>query len=470
MSTIYSPITGAELAVVDEFDGAAVAATYDSASAAQPSWSAVPAAERGRVLQRVAARLHEAADEFAAIETRNTGKHLRDTTREAHRAADCFGYYAGWADKALGTTIPVGGPFHTYTTREPYGIALGIIPWNVPYFFAAKKIAPALAFGNVSILKPAEETPLTALRLAEVLVECGVPPGVAQIVTGGRGTGEALTGEGRADVIVFTGHHETGKAIAATAARSLTPVALELGGKSPQLVFADADLDAALDGVVLGVFASAGQMCIAGSRLFVERSIYDTFVERLVARVRALRVGDPRRDDVDVGPQVTAAQRDKTLAMIDRGVSEGAIRLAEAPLPTAGELRDGYFAPPTVFGEVEPSMTIMREEIFGPVLAVSTFDDEDDAVADAHSTDFGLAAGIWTRDVARAHRVASALGVGTVWINTYRVLSDMVPFGGVGLSGYGREGGDEAVGLYTRVKSVWTSTSPGLPPGYTMGT
>jgi aldehyde dehydrogenase (NAD+) len=466
MTTIRTPITGEVIADVPDASSADVDAAFMAASQALPAWSSTPASERGRILYRVAERMRAQCDDIAETETLNTGKHLHDTRREAIRAAECFEYYAGWADKATGTTIPVPGPFHTYTERVPHGIAVGIIPWNVPYFFAAKKIAPALAFGNVSILKPAAETPLTALELAVIAGQCGVPNGVVQVVTGGASTGGALVDGGRADLIVFTGHHSTGRTIARAAADHLVPIALELGGKSPQLVFDDADLDAALEGVLLGVFGAAGQMCIAGSRLYVQSGVYDDFVGRLAARVARLRVGDPRRADVNVGPQVTAAQRDKTVSMIESGVTEGARRIASASLPTDPLLAGGYFVAPTVFAEVDPAMTIMNEEIFGPVLAVGSFDSEADAIAKASETEFGLAAGIWTADVGRAHRVAAALDVGTVWINTYRVLSDLVPFGGVGLSGYGREGGTSAVELYTRAKSVWTSTSLGPPAGF----
>jgi acyl-CoA reductase-like NAD-dependent aldehyde dehydrogenase len=466
MTTIHCPINGVEIGDVPSADSAAVDEAFSSAAEALPGWRSTPPSQRCRVLRAVAEMMRSRIHEIAETETLNTGKSLHDTRREAIRAAECFEYFAGWADKATGTTIPVTGAFHTYTTRQPYGTAVGIIPWNVPYFFAAKKIAPAIAFGNVSIVKPAAETPLTALALADIVSEAGMPDGVVQVLTGGADTGRALVEGGRADLIVFTGHHATGKAVARAAAEHLVPVALELGGKSPQLVFDDADLDAALDGVMLGIFGAAGQMCIAGSRLFVHSHVYDDFVNRLASRVERLRVGDPRRDDVNVGPQVTAGQRDKSIAMIERGLSEGARRLAAASLPTDPELAGGYYVAPTVFADVGPEMTIMREEIFGPVLAVGSFADEADAVAKAHETDFGLAAGIWTRDVGRAHRVADALNVGTVWINTYRVLSDLVPFGGVGLSGYGREGGADAVELYTRTKSVWTSTEPGVPRGF----
>jgi acyl-CoA reductase-like NAD-dependent aldehyde dehydrogenase len=466
MSVVLCPIDGSVISEVDAMQEAQVSAAYDAAVAVMDDWRRTSAQERGRVLLRASAILHERAEEFGKIETLNTGKPLRDTSREAGRAAYAFEYYGGWADKVTGDTIPVPGQFHTYTRREPHGVAVGIIPWNVPYVFAAKKIAPALAFGNVSLLKPAEETPLTALMLRDVLAETGVPEGVVQVVTGGSLTGSALVNDPRADLIVFTGSDVTGKAIARAAASNLTPVALELGGKSPQVVFDDADLDTALSAVMLGIFGATGQMCIAGSRLLLHEDVYDTFMARLVERVQALRVGDPRVEGVQIGPQITSGQRDKTLMMIEGAIGEGARVAAAASLPTEPELEGGFFAPPTVFTEVSPSMTVMREEVFGPVLAVTRFRTEAEALDIAHQTDFGLAAGVWTSDMARAHRMAAELNVGTVWLNTYRVLSDQVPFGGVGLSGYGREGGNDAVGLYTRTKSVWTSLEPALPPGY----
>lgn len=466
MAAIFDPVTGEVIAETPDADATRVDAVLDVAVAAGDDWAQVPATERGRALFQVAHLLRDNLEELAELESRNTGRALHNTRGEASRAAAAFEYYAGFADKVFGTTIPVSGPYHTYTLREPRGLAVAIIPWNAPYVFAALKVAPALAFGNSLVLKPAQETPLTALRLAELVEQAGIPAGVFQVVTGGAEVGAALTDDPRPDVIAFTGHHETGKRVAETAARHLTPVSLELGGKSPQLIFEDADLDAALEAVLLGIFGQTGQMCIAGSRIFVQRSVYDRFAKRLTERVEGLRVGDPSALETQVGPQTTAQQRDKTHAMIAAGVAAGATIAAQAPLPQDERTSGGYFSAPTVFTDLTPDMPIMAEEIFGPVACLAPFEDEDDALRLAHETPFGLAAGVWTSDLGRGHRLAGSLRVGTVWLNTYRVLSVGVPFGGVGASGYGREGGEAAIDLYTQVKSVWTALEPGMPPGY----
>ncbi|MFI7078562.1 aldehyde dehydrogenase family protein [Micromonospora sp. NPDC049903] len=468
MAEVVSPIDARVLARVAPAAPEEVHAAVRAARAAQPAWARRTGSERGRILHAVADLIEAAVEELAEIETRNTGKILSDTRREVRRAAGSFRYYAGWAEQVRGETIPVGVEYHTYTVPEPHGVVAGVIPWNVPFFFAAKKIAPALAFGNACLLKPAEETPLTALRLAGLLAEAGVPEELVAVLPGGRETGAALVSHPDVDLIVFTGHHDTGKAIARAAAEHLTPVALELGGKSPQVVFGDADLDRAVDAVVLGVFASCGQMCIAGSRLVVHESVYDEVLDRVAERVRGLRVGDPFDDDTDLGPQITSAQRDKTAQFIAETRSAGRL-VAQAALPDDERLRDGFYVPPTVFDRLDAQARLLREEVFGPVLAVSSFRDDAEALRLADDTDFGLAAGVWTADIARAHRFAGQVRAGTVWINTYRVLSDLVPFGGVGLSGYGRENGTEAARLYLRPKSVWTSLTAGTPQGYGLG-
>lgn len=466
MSSIYSPITGEVVAEIADATLADVDNALERATASFEKWRKVTPSARGRILIKVGQLIRENADEISALETLNTGKRLADTKREAIRAAECFEYYGGYADKVVGTVVPVPGDFHAYTEREPYGVVVGIIPWNVPFFFAAKKIAPAIAFGNVSVLKPALETPLTALKLQEILLQAGIEEGVVQVLTGGSEIGKKLVSDHRTKLVVFTGSDKSGAAVGSAAAAHFAPAALELGGKSAQLVFADADLNAALDGVVEGITGSCGQMCIAGSRLYVEEKISADFIAGIKKRFDALVVGDPREKQTQVGPQVTALQAAKTLEYIEIAKQDGGKVLSSTQLNLASQISKGFFVPPTAFTDLPNSSLSVQEEIFGPVLSISRFKNEEDALLKAHDTHFGLAAGVWTSDTSRAHRMAAELRVGNIWVNTYRILSDLMPFGGVGSSGYGREGGTDAPNLYTWTKSVWISKTPGLPSGY----
>ena len=454
---IFSPVDGRVISQVPETTAEEVADAVSAALRGFERWSARSPMERGRALRRVGEAMLQHEDELADLEARNLGAPLPASLAMVRRAAQSFFYFGELADKVSGEVVPVEGDYLAYSKREPHGVVAAVVPWNAPIIFATKKIAPALAFGNACLLKPAPETPLSALLLERLMVESGLPDGVVRVLPGGRGTGEALTGDPRVSLIVFTGHDGTGKAIAAAAAANLVPTALELGGKSAQLVFADAPANRLVEGLASGVFANAGQACIAGSRILVERGVEARLHRRLAERTRAIRVGNPLAPATEVGPQTTRTQQQKTERMIRDAVAGGASVLAQAELPAAAELGDGYYVAPTLLAGVTPDMEIVREEVFGPVAVLASFETEAEAIALANDTEYGLAAGVWSTDVARAHRVADRLRAGTVWVNTYGVISDRMPFGGIGRSGYGREGGRAAVELYTRVKSVWTS-------------
>lgn len=462
---IFSPIDGSVLAQVAETSPEAVRAAIGAAELAYQEWSQRSPIDRGRVLRRIGEGMLAREAELAEIEARNLGAPYGASLAMVRRAAGSFIYFSELADKVTGEVIPVDGEFLTYSVREPHGVVAAIVPWNAPIIFATKKLAPALAFGNACLLKPSPETPLSALLLEELMVDAGLPDGLARILPGGRATGEALTADPRIGLIVFTGHDGTGKSIAATAARNLVPTALELGGKSAQLVFADAPAHRVVEGLVSGVFGNTGQACIAGSRILVQREFSDELCQRLAERTRSVVTGDPLTPGTELGPQTTAAQMEKTNRMVQAAVDAGATVLAQGELPQSSELAAGYYVRPTLLTDVSPDMDIMREEVFGPVAAVTTFADEAEAIAIANDTEYGLAAGIWSNNAARVHRVAAALRAGTVWVNTYGVISDRVPFGGFGRSGYGREGGHAAVELYTRHKSVWTSLHEDEPTG-----
>jgi len=451
------PSTEEVLTSVAEGDKADVDKAVAAARRAFESgpWPKMSARERGRLLLRVADLIMKNKDELARLETLDNGKPIGETSAvDIPQAAEVFAYYGGWADKVYGQTIPVSDSFFTYTLREPHGVCGQIIPWNFPLLMASWKLAPALACGNTSVLKPAEQTPLSALRLAELMLEADLPPGVVNVITGfGPTAGAAIAEHRDVDKVAFTGSTEVGRIIQRAAAGNLKSVSLELGGKSPNIVFADADLGEAVKGAMTGIFFNQGEVCCAGSRLFVEESVHDEFVSRLAEHARSIKVGDPLDPTTQMGAQVSEEQFTKILGYIEAGKSGG------ATLVTGGKRAHdkGYFLQPTIFSGVKPDMKIACEEIFGPVVSTLTFRDVDEVVAAGNATNYGLAAAVWTRDLSKAHRVARALRAGTVWVNTYNTFDAGVPFGGYKESGVGRELGSQALDLYTQTKAVWVA-------------
>ncbi len=447
-----NPGTGEMLAEVAEAGAEDVAAAVAAARAALPGWRGMPADSRATLLWRIADAIDARAEELMQLEVLDNGKPIREASIDINDAAYTFRYFAGWATKIEGETIPVRGNVLNYTVREPVGVVGGIIPWNFPLLMAAWKVAPALACGNTMVLKPAEQTPLTALELAVMAKEAGLPDGVLNVLTGhGETAGAALVRHPGVDKIAFTGSTAVGRTIMREAADTLKHVSLELGGKSPNIVFADADLDAAVRGAFNGIFYNAGQCCTAGSRLLVEASVHDALMEKLLERVERLVPGEPLDPKRRFGPVISAQQMDRVLGYIEQGRSEGEL-IAGGGRAGGGP---GYWVQPTVFDRVSSDAVIAREEIFGPVLAALTFEDEEEAVELANHTLYGLAAAVWTNDVKRAHRVASRIEAGTVWVNTYHPLDAASPFGGYKQSGHGRELGRYALDLYTQVKSIW---------------
>jgi aldehyde dehydrogenase (NAD+) len=449
-----NPSTGEEICQVAEADAADVDKAVKAARAAfEGPWRKMRASERGRLLYRLADLIEANADELARLETLDNGKPLSIAKAvDVAKTVACYRYFAGWADKVQGKTIPIDGDFFCYTRHEPIGVVGQIIPWNYPMLMQSWKLAPALATGNTVVMKPAEQTPLSALRIGELLLEAGYPEGVVNILPGfGPTAGAALARHMDVDKIAFTGSTEVGRLIMTAAAQSnLKRVTLELGGKSPNIIFEDTDLDAAVEGAHMGIFVNQGQSCCAGSRVFVEEKIYQQFVEKSVARAAKRRVGDPLDPTTDQGPQVDQSQFDRIMGYIESGRSQG------ATLACGGERvgNRGYFIRPAVFADVHDDMKIAREEIFGPVMSVIAFKDMDEVIARANKTDYGLAAGVWTNDIKKAHAVANGVRAGTVWVNCYHVLDTRAPFGGFKQSGMGRELGEYALHEYTEVKTV----------------
>ena len=454
---VVNPATEEVIATVASAEQADVDAAVAAARAALDGpWGRLSARERGRLVWKIGEKLMEKADEIARLETLHNGKPIFESRQiEIPAAAECFQYYAGWADKIHGETVPVRGNYLTYTLREPVGVIAAIVPWNFPLLLTSWKVAPALACGNTVIIKPASQTPLTALALAEIAREAGIPPGVINIVTGpGSKVGQMIVEHPGIDKIAFTGDTSTGKQVMRGSAETLKHITLELGGKSPNIVFPDADIEAAVRGATTGIFYGKGEVCAAGSRLLVDTSIKDEFIEKVAARARKMTPGDPMDPKTRLGAISSKKQLDTDLRYIETAKKEGATLVAGGSRADIGTGK-GYFLQPTVFAGVTPEMTIAREEIFGPVLAAIEFADVDEAIARANNTSYGLAAAVWTKDIKKAHYVARKLQAGTVWINTYNVYDTAAPFGGYKQSGFGREMSVHALQHYTQVKSVW---------------
>jgi len=456
-----NPANAAVLAEVALANAADVDAAVAAAQAAFPAWAGMIAGERGALLFKLADLIDQHADVLAELETLDNGKPIRVARRgDLPYVTKHLRYQAGWADKIEGSTVPVTFPNQfVYTRREPLGVVGAIIPWNFPLLMAIWKLGPALAAGNTLILKPAEQTPLTALYLAELAREAGFPPGVLNVLTGpGLPTGAAMAEHAHIAKLAFTGSTSVGARIMEAAAKSnLKRVSLELGGKSPNVIFADSDIPAAIRGAQWAVFSTAGQECVAGTRLFVERGVYDQVLEGLTANVGKMVVDHGFAEKVHVGPVISAEQLERVSGYIEEGKKAGAeVHIGGERVGDA--LKDGYFLKPTVFSYSDDSLRLVQEEIFGPVAAVTAFDDEDELIARSNATQYGLAAGVWTRDIGKAHRYAHAVQAGTVWINGYGMIDPAAPFGGYKMSGFGREMGKEAIDLYTQVKTVWVNT------------
>jgi aldehyde dehydrogenase (NAD+) len=449
-----NPATEEVIAKVAEGDAADIDLAVKAARKAFDigPWRKMDARDRGRLMYKLADLIESHIDELAELETLDNGKPIAESRNaDLPLVIDCLRYYAGWADKIHGQTIPIRGHFHCYTRREPVGVVGQIIPWNFPMLMVAWKWGPALAAGCTVVMKPAEQTPLSCLRMGELALEAGFPAGVINIVPGlGETAGDALVKHPGVDKIAFTGSTEVGRIIMRNAAGTFKRVTLELGGKSPNIVFADADLDAAVNGAMLGLFLNQGQCCCAGSRLLVEDKIYNAMVERLAAAGEKRKLGDPFDTSTEQGPQVDKIQFDKVLGYIEAGKQEG------ARCVTGGERfgSKGYFIKPTIFADVKDNMKIATEEIFGPVMQVLKFKEIEEVVERANTTDYGLAAAIWSRDIKKAHTIAERLRAGTVWINCYDVFDAAAPFGGFKSSGIGRELGEKAIDNYTELKTV----------------
>ncbi|MEV7892473.1 aldehyde dehydrogenase family protein [Streptomyces sp. NPDC002817] len=467
---VYDPHDGSLLAQVAEARAVDVDRAVDAATKAFETWRHWSGEQRGRLLLKLADAIEEHAEELALLETRDTGHPIRDTrVLDVPRTAATFRYFGGMADKMQGSVIPVERGFLDYVVREPIGVVGQIVPWNFPLMFTSWKMGPALAAGNTVVLKPSELTPLSTLRVAELMAEVGFPPGVVNIVTGyGATSGARIVEHPGIGKVSFTGSTAVGQGIARGAADTLKRVHLELGGKGANIVYSDADLDAAVQGSAFAIFHNQGQACIAGSRLILHESIADEFLDRFTRLARSVRLGDPKEPTTQMGPLTSAMHRDRVLTYMDAARADGDEILTGGKAPEGPEFADGCYLEPTVIA-ADPAHRVAREEVFGPVVAVHRFRTDEEALHLANAIEYGLGGGLWTRDLSRAHKVARELRSGMVWVNSYKRVNPGSPFGGVGRSGYGREMGFEAMHEYTEAKAVWINVDAELPRLYDQG-